>query len=34
MSDAENDEGADVEALFMQHKTTQPSFRHIARKAG
>ena len=24
MSDAENDEGADFEALFMQHKPTQP----------
>ena len=24
MSDADNDEGADFEALFMQHKTTQP----------
>jgi hypothetical protein len=24
MSNTENDEGADFEALFMQHKTTQP----------
>jgi hypothetical protein len=24
MSDADNDEGADFEALFMQHKPTQP----------
>ena len=24
MSDAENDEGADFEALFMQHKSAQP----------